>query len=178
MIDGIDYSEIGKKRLARRLAWRHANEELGLKRGEYILVNGNRLDGYVLYKRRKDTATKFKRRNGFSQKEWHARVDRLGWRCSFCGLDLTKMTVVRWSVDGSKVLERQFPVCRKCSCQRVGARDWDRCPTNVISRELKVVSPASLPDPPNSRNETHDANKDNAAVLAMPEALRSQAGNI
>jgi|SRR5271163_1221936 len=112
MLDDIDWSDLGRTRLARRVAWQRtwASARPGCERE----------DRYVVYRRLKDTARRFRRRNGFTIKEWHARVDRLGWRCTSCGCHLTKTTVVRRSVDGSKKLESQVPVCRSCHCRRVG----------------------------------------------------------
>jgi hypothetical protein len=127
MVDNIDWSEIGKTRLARKLAWqREAEAQREVRR-----QGGEPEDGYAVYKRKKDRACKFRRRNGFTLMQWHERIDSLGWRCFFCGRDLTKMTVLRWSVDGSKELESQVPVCRSCQCKRIGPKR-DRCPTTYI----------------------------------------------
>jgi hypothetical protein len=114
--DRIDWSQIGKNRLARMLAWRReaaAQRETERLGGEYE-------DGYQVYKRKKNTAWKFFRRNGFTVSAWLARVDVLGWRCTFCGRKLTTKTVLRWSSDGTKMLESQLPICRPCHCQRLG----------------------------------------------------------
>jgi hypothetical protein len=141
MLDGVDWSRIGATKLARMLAWRREAE---LQR-EVSRQGGEAEDGYVIYLRRKDRACKFRRRNGFTLMDWHARVDQLGWNCSFCGCDLTKMTVLRWSLDGTKKLESQVPVCRRCQCQRVGGAQGNRCPTMYIGRG---ENSAPVPGPP------------------------------
>jgi hypothetical protein len=112
MVDDVE--DIGRTRLARKVEWQRAGRIV-----EYVNGTSGRQDGYVIYVRKKDRASKFRRRNGFTQQAWHARVDELGWRCSFCGRGVTKITVLRWSVDGSKKLASQVPVCRACQCKKI-----------------------------------------------------------
>jgi hypothetical protein len=114
--DRVDWSQIGKNKLARMLAWRR---EAAAQR-EIERLGGEGEDGYDVYKRKKNTAWKFLRRNGFTVSDWHDRVDALGWRCTSCGRRLTTKTVLRRSMDGTKKLESQVPICRSCHCQRLG----------------------------------------------------------
>jgi hypothetical protein len=78
---------------------------------------------------------KFLARNGFTQEDWHKRVDALGWKCSECGCELTKEpkqpnSVVRRSTDGSMALDKMIPVCRPCECKKVGPlANKQRCPS-------------------------------------------------
>jgi hypothetical protein len=128
MLDDLDWSDLGKTKLAQKVAWQReaeAQREIGKQGGESE-------DGYVVYRRKKDTARRFRRRNGFTVKDWRERVDQLGWRCSFCGCELTKTTVMRWSVDRSRKLQSQVPICRACHCRRVGsAKKRTIVPTSI-----------------------------------------------
>jgi hypothetical protein len=154
MLDGVDYSEIGKTRLARKLAWQR---EADKQREAQRQGSKSEDDGYDVYLRKKDRDCKFRRRNGFTLTAWHARVDVLGWRCSFCRCQLTRLTVLRWSTDGSKRLGSQVPICRPCQCKRVGTSVGDRCPTIVVSRGARaaVERPGRPPRRSSSAAKSH-----------------------
>ena len=114
MVDQVE--DIGRTRLARQVLWQREARLV-----EYVNGTSAWTDGYKVYVRKKDRMSKFRRRNGYTQQAWYRRVDQLGWRCSECGREVTKMTVVAWSVDGTKKLESQIPLCRPCQCKRVGS---------------------------------------------------------
>jgi hypothetical protein len=109
MLDNMSREQIATAPLARQVA-----RERALQR-----------HGYLVLKRREDRDRKFLKRNGFTLEEWHKKVDALGWVCSFCRRELTKElrrdnTVLRWSTDGSKALDKTIPVCRACQCKKIG----------------------------------------------------------
>jgi|SRR5882762_2247935 len=114
-VDTVDFSEIGRTEIARRAAsHRHA------RLVEFPDCTFQARSGRTAYRREKDRAWRFRRRNGFTQTEWFARVDDLGWACSFCGRELTKRTVMRCCEDNSRSLLKTFPACRSCHCKRIG----------------------------------------------------------
>lgn len=109
MLDNMSKEDIAKIPLAR---------ELVRERERQRMRN-------PVYKRMVERERKFRQRNGFTLQEWHERVDGLGCACSFCRSELTKdpgkgNSVVRWSPDGSKSLEKTTPVCRACQCRKIG----------------------------------------------------------
>jgi hypothetical protein len=108
MLDNMSRKDIAKSRLAKQLSWQRRKQ---------------RKDNVVCM--REDRERKFRERNGFTLQAWFEKVDASGWRCSFCGCKLTKdpgtdNSVVRWSQDDSKSLEKMIPVCRACQCKKIG----------------------------------------------------------
>lgn len=108
ILDGMSAAEIAEMPLARLAAKERARER----------------EGHQAYDRRIARERKFKQRNGFTTEEWHRRVDALGWVCALCGCALTKEprkdnSVVQWSTDGSKSLDKMVPVCRPCQCKKI-----------------------------------------------------------
>lgn len=115
-VDAIDFSQIGRTEIARRAASHRHARLVEFPDGTFEARSGR-----AVYQREKDRAWRFKWRNGFTQTEWFARVDTLGWFCSFCGRELSKRTVMRWTRGNSKSLQNNFPACRSCHCKKIGA---------------------------------------------------------
>ena len=90
MLDNMSEEEIAKSRLARQVAGEQRKQ---------------RKDNVVCM--REERERKFRERNGFTHQEWYEKVGNGN-------------SVVRWSQDGSKSLEKMIPVCRACQCKKIG----------------------------------------------------------
>lgn len=115
MLDGMTREEIAESPFAHKLDRERAGGYVEYVNGKFDWING-----YAVRRREEDTRRKFCERNGFTPEQWYARVDALGWFCTDCRTKLAPGTVVRWCVDGSRALDKTFPLCRACQCKKVG----------------------------------------------------------
>jgi hypothetical protein len=140
MVDGRSLQEIAQTKIARKSAWRRGSRLIEFVNGKFQWNNP-----YKDYLRAKDRESKFRRRNGYTLAEWHARLDAIGWFCLFCGCDLDERTVCRWTVEDSEGPAQNLPTCRPCLCKRLRKKaSGTGSLSEYIASEGQMCDPAEV----------------------------------
>jgi len=100
--------------------WHRRNKA---RRLEYHKHYGQRNHDRVLERSRKTRARAFGLSEYFSEKEFFAKAEEMGWKCFYCGREIDKATASRdhfipLAKGGSDIIDNIVPCCRSCNSRK------------------------------------------------------------